>query len=925
MQSLLASSTGPRIVCTTRRLACDYSWSKFWDILSSDRVRFDPEKEIIYTRLAFNGQTIWEGSIQYDGQWRIALDTMLSRCSNLERRVEVLELEEQPDTSSEIGDATHDQQEEPESTGESQEHLAKISPSPDPGEAHDPGVDKASEDNEVVFVKTVPVKHPQDHGSVEDLFDSADDEASWRRTCEYFGHDETHVTKSPEHCRLLPGTKRALRPHQLDDVRRVIDQAVTQGHLGALLAHPMGVGKTITYQGVIAVRRLAFLSQEHFKADPEAHNNGSGLCARHGKPFGIQCACESEGLTAKFLKKFPRGATLIIAPSSITSQAVSDADGYFEPTLTILGKTFNFIRVVDWRDVVDGSRAKADAAQAICQLTVQSELPTKTRTTMNYKDWEVEGSNLLHTTGARVRLACGESDGTGLVLVVGQQRVSRDKQWRHRWTKQVTLPVRGGKQVTVTIGGTYFFGLMVWDEAHQVRGLDTSMAKILREILGRQTRPPMTVAATGCPITSGLTDMALVLSLLRNQMNDPRSLRQELKELDDKHTSFLNAAGQLAEGAASPDFIEFAKTACAKVFGCILRRPSSSTFRGHPIMDKKPVVTKNLECQVDNQFREPMDRLIATVGNTVVKKLQDARAVDSDGPAKVKENTTSRMDSDIHIITKSKDIRQLELATHMPGFLQAWENTQGAQAVETRWEDAVKLIGRGKGTVVPTKYYDKSIVPPGIWQNMDAILADCSRLRRLTSICKKAFDDGQTYPDDGESWAGFGGPKNIIIFSKWPILAYAIQLWFERAKDARFQSAFIHSGLPHDERQKIVDWFSEFSERQGGSGSDYGPKKHTKILVTTYALCGTGLDGLKVANYCVHFGVSKNVNDVDQATGRIDRQGQPLKSFVYHLESMAEPLDQLTALMRDSRSALFGEGGLLGEVVRLFNQQGQDV
>lgn len=166
----------------------------------------------------------------------------------------------------------------------------------------------------------------------------------------------------------------------------------------------MGVGKTITYQGVVAVWRLAFLSQEYIKANSKVHNNGSGLCALHGKPFGIQCACESEGPTAKFLKKFPRGATLVIAPSSVTSQAVSDANAYFEPTLTILGHTFDFIRIVDWRYIGNSSDAKVDAVQSVCQPTVQSDLPAKTRTSKSYKDSEVEGTNLLQSAGARLRL-----------------------------------------------------------------------------------------------------------------------------------------------------------------------------------------------------------------------------------------------------------------------------------------------------------------------------------------------------------------------------------------------------------------------------------------------------------------------------------------------------------------------------------------
>ncbi|KAK1714015.1 uncharacterized protein CLUP02_16974 [Colletotrichum lupini] len=94
--------------------------------------------------------------------------------------------------------------------------------------------------------------------------------------------------------------------------------------------------------------------------------------------------------------------------------------------------------------------------------------------------------------------------------------------------------------------------------------------------------------------------------------------------------------------------------------------------------------------------------------------------------------------------------------------------------------------------------------------------------------------------------------------------------------------------------------------------------KQTKVLITTYSLCGTGLDGLKVANYCVHYGLSKDINEVAQATGRVDRQGQPITSHIHTFESKEQPLDQLTARMRDARDGLFGEDGLLGEIVALF-------
>ncbi|KAF4474359.1 hypothetical protein CGGC5_v016907 [Colletotrichum fructicola Nara gc5] len=1008
---LLRDSAGPQSVCTSHRLTSDFDWPKFWEILCSDRVRYDPVHEVLNARLLFGNMTLWTGRIEHDGQWRIALDNMMAQCElyEIQRRFpepsgqfdeeqengvdqqllvpggtdlgntidqhllgpaeqaqqsghdiqpplvpsDVRDLPDepqQPEQAAKVIVADRLRSTDDDAQGQSEETEIVDEPLKSHQEmfisSQKPKTDRATEttpappssrakDDDVVFLKALQVEHMPDQGGVEDLFNSADNDTSWRKTCEFFGHDKKHVTTKAKHCRQLPGTKRALRPYQLDDVRRAVEQAVVDGHLGALLAHPMGVGKTITYQGLIAVRRLSFISLDHYMAHPEAHNNDSEKCALRGMPFGIQCACEKGGLTARLLQKFPRGATLVVSPSSVVGQTLKEAKAYFEPIVdleirshdgnVVYDETFNFIRVVDWRLAKQGDDNQVNAAQAVCLPTFQAELPTKTRSSKMYKEWEQDGSNLLKAAGVTLQLSSKPTDGddaTGLLLIVGQQRVSRDTQWRNLWTQLITLPIRGGKEVTITIGGTYFFGLLVWDEAHQVRGLETNMAKVLWEILQRQLRPPMVLAATGSPITSGLVDLALIFSLLRNKPGIAcRALLQLLKELDDKHAGLLKTVSQMTSDAVSQAFMpDFAD---ANMFACIIRRASSSLFFGRPILQKKEVATKKVECRIDTQFRAPMDGLIAAVGSTVVKKLQDARATASDGPAGASQpnaSAASRATSDIRIITKNKDVRLLELATHMPGFLRAADDTPGAPAVETKWDGIVKVIGRGKGTTMPSKYLDKSIMPPGIWENIDTILADCSRLRTLARICADAYNDAQAYPDDSENWAGFQGPKNVIIFAKWPILAYAVQLWFEKLDDARFQSAFIHSGLAGDERQKIVDWFSDFHEHQGGSGGSYSAKTHTKVLITTYALCGTGLDGLKVANYCVHFGITKNVNDVDQATGRIDRQGQPLKSFVYHLESMTEPLDQLTALMRDTRSALFGEGGLLGEVMRLFNQ-----
>ncbi|EFQ36167.1 uncharacterized protein GLRG_11331 [Colletotrichum graminicola M1.001] len=57
-------------------------------------------------------------------------------------------------------------------------------------------------------------------------------------------------------------------------------------------------------------------------------------------------------------------------------------------------------------------------------------------------------------------------------------------------------------------------------------------------------------------------------------------------------------------------------------------------------------------------------------------------------------------------------------------------------------------------------------------------------------------------------------------------------------------------------------------------------KIKTKILISTYNLASTGLDDLKVANYLVYYSVNKHATKVSQASGRINRQGQPLTCFI---------------------------------------------
>ncbi|GKT52475.1 uncharacterized protein ColSpa_12656 [Colletotrichum spaethianum] len=414
----------------------------------------------------------------------------------------------------------------------------------------------------------------------------------------------------PEHRRQLPGTKWKLRPHQLDDIRRVIEQVATDRHLGALLAHPMGVGKTITYQAVIAERRLAYISRLHAAAHPSSTATGMDLTAVPAWPtLRYPMRLRDRRLDGRFLREVPEGATLVVASSSVVPQAVKNAKAYFRRTVTIhlpLGEpnkpdsteTFDFIKIVDWRIVASAKHAEVAAARAVCEYTAAADLPTKTRISQTYVEWEEDGSKLLRNAKVHSTMTPPAVDATQLVLVVGQQRVSVDKSWRRLWTEVIELPIRNGRQARVLVGGAYFFGLIVWDEAHQSSRPEHDHRK----------GPMGDGVAADAPDRCGFKDLALMLSMIRDQPGQRQALaiRADLANLDTKTASLQKGSGELVEGSESRSLGKDVIAECARFLGGdIIKRDPTSLFFGHPIMEKKEVVTERVECPIDLELRTP--------------------------------------------------------------------------------------------------------------------------------------------------------------------------------------------------------------------------------------------------------------------------------------------------------------------------------
>lgn len=86
-------------------------------------------------------------------------------------------------------------------------------------------------------------------------------------------------------------------------------------------------------------------------------------------------------------------------------------------------------------------------------------------------------------------------------------------------------------------------------------------------------------------------------------------------------------------------------------------------------------------------------------------------------------------------------------------------------------------------------------------------------------------------------------------------------------------------------------------------------KTRTHLLFSTYKLLSNGHNTLKMANYMVLYSVIKNSNILSQAKARIDRQRQPLKTYIYPLQSTDQPSEEVRASLRGKREQLSGPRG----------------
>ncbi|KAH0422376.1 hypothetical protein CcaCcLH18_12835 [Colletotrichum camelliae] len=725
-----------------------------------------------------------------------------------------------------------------------------------------------------------------------------DDEKNWPSACEFFNHDPSVISHKPEEGVAITGTKKTLLPFQATDVYLVLLLVTCKDkdlrRFGALLAHEMGLGKTRIYQAVQQVRLNAISLLAHCRAKETAHlhRTKDHACLLERRPGDIPCPCNRKSLSYKIATTGCDGGALVVVPANLVSETETKAMEFFESSFTMVfgGEevTFNGMVITTW----EKEKAKFDLSPemelGLAEWEIDKEREyTDTREVQPTDFW---GDPTVLLKRAGITLTAVPPDPVAgrlpasLFMVVSRTMTQTKARWENHWARILTVHTYDNEWRTVTVRGSMCWGLVIADEVHEYRSLDSGQAKSLLGIINRQSKNPWVLSLSGTPVLDSISNLALPFALIMGlpSLQHAEDFRRDLKRLD---TQLTSASG--SEGNA-----EITRTLRGFIF-----RSSASSFLEKPLMKKPEGKYRNVSCPIDQEYRPNLRDMTSKAKSEAIRRAaQRTRSNKNVSEATIANSFFSQPST-----------RDLALALQFPAYPAAMNAaSEQGYAIQTTVESFKDKLAKVK-TAEPRRY--GCSLPPQMRWCLDRILKECSRLRELDKAAMAAYSDTEVYPVSDQRSSGFSGPKNMLVLTELPFSATALKYYVEKCMDpTKFQSTMIHADMSKEERQAAIDWLGRYRESDGAF------KTYTKILISTYELCSTGLDGLKVANWEVQYAAIRNHNRLKQAAARIDRLGQQITPHVLRFQSIDHPLDALVVGDLNENNNKYGSEGFLSQV-----------
>jgi len=728
---------------------------------------------------------------------------------------------------------------------------APISLSDEPGVATgtDDGKSIASGEGEDERVRRIVMALAEDNG--EDL---------WPATAEFFCHNPANKDKVIK----LHGTNETLRAYQANDVYRLLTMhhegsapGSGAGPLlgkGAILAHTMGVGKTITSLATAAARHLVLWSRKQAeeawdsddpgrKAKHLARNAESGQCPS-ANPLGIQCFCVPGGRTREIAAALVDGPTLVVTPSNIAI-----LNEWRKAAGKYLGKLF---RVEVWGSGEASATART-ARLANVRLS-PADLKLKLRgDKTKMADLAIDD---MPTGSYYYTPKPGQSHYVYLFSASCLNQGSRGFLTAN--SVRVDVPVDGrASKVSINFPLAFSVGMLIYDEWHLAKALDTIVMQAILKWVKMATRgvaPPLLVFASGTPIKRSPKDLLAPLYLLQAWGEEGTEVRQRVTGALDRFDQVSTSAG---EGVAAPE-VEFRRLLEQHVKPFFLRRTHSDTFFGVVNVRLPELRINYVNCPTP----DPLVGLAARLAETVRREIDDSA-----------KRTITASAAQV-LLQSNRDFSKLLLAANFPSLLRLADDVVGN----------LPITSDDLGT-----YGDE--VEGAVAGQLGELARDSVKLEKVERIIREAMADKSppVPPTEDDSYAG--RPKNVVVFAVRPFVAYVAYLHCRQKLRNEAEMILVASGMTEKKRNEELARFMESGNR-------------TKVLFSTVQLLGQGTNGLHCANYCIMLGLPWSPADMQQAYCRVHRGGQVFPVHVRALYDSANPAENAVHLRHESRSAL---------------------
>lgn len=721
----------------------------------------------------------------------------------------------------------------------------------------------------------------------------SNDETMWEEACRFFRHDPSYTEQGVK----LPGLSVTTRNYQMVDSYKMLRACYSSEYNGTFNCSKPGLGKTLEVLVAASAIVLAYMSKEAFQKNPEAHfSEEDGHCPlRH--PFGIECYCIRNSLTRQICKTIHRAPQFVVAPAGIVKQWCKEWAKTLESVVTLPNGTqipgplihlawvenskirtsegCQKLHMPDFMAFVelDGMLPSHTKMKNIALARKQKKYPTDPNITVT--DDEIYTTSLSTIGNISKELCClpltapftlGGIARERLMLICSSTVVSQGS-LNSIFTAGIEVQQLGRKsERSMTLHKCFQPSAIYYDEWTEGKGKGTNIVKTLKDLCMASISPrdthksPFVCLLSGTPMPRGPKCLEGVMPLITDSQEMERQVRDLVTAYQKANLGM--GAGRSADsgdeegGALLRDWQEKAEKA---LNGCMFQRRYGMPFLDGRIPDPRPQIARYRPyfADITAEHREQLEELRKSLKERISQI--DAKSVEKK----------------LAMVSKTSEFQTAHRCAVLPGIPSLGERLMDWLFHRSTSNDS-----------------NDSIMLEYLRENIEK--AGCRQLTLLEEIVIQQARQG----DHGIVLTV--APSNVTVAAE----------WLSKRLGADYRIIEVSANNPKPSQRaafvsEVEAWIGQNTDKR-------------VILVSTYKLLSTGLDGLqRFANFLVKLREPWTTKETEQAEGRIHRSGQKKLSVVYSIHGAEGSIDWELVQKNSRNMHLLGVSqGILGHFMR---------